>query len=199
MAQINGCGFAATFNLGEATSNGFDLSLEAAATSGVSMGATVSYVKATYDKTIGAGNTLIVSKGDWVGGNGIADGALPTPWTVSAHGRFGFPLFSSNGGYLWLEDVYHSHNSGPVASHQPGALSYDPALPTNPTTNVVNARLGVQIRTLDLSLFANNMFNSHPVLSEFHALSQNNGVLDNRLSAVTWRPLTVGVTLRLEF
>jgi iron complex outermembrane recepter protein len=192
-AQINGCGTAATFNLGKATSNGFDIVLDAALTKSLTFGTTVSYAKATYDKTIGAGTSTVVSKGDWVGGTGISAGAIPSPWTITAHGRYQFATYGGSDGYVWLEDVYRKANPGPVPEQNPNdTLSYDAALTQNPSTNVLNARLGVTIGKLDLSLFANNVMNSHPLLDRFHSLA-----VDDRLQATTLRPLTIGLTMTL--
>jgi outer membrane receptor protein involved in Fe transport len=193
LAQINGCGTAVTFNLGKATSNGFDIALDAALTKSFTFGTTVSYVKATYDETVGAGSSIVVSKGDWVGGTSIQAGVLPSPWTISAHGRYQFATYGGSNGYVWFQDVYHEANPGPVSTQNPkDTLSYDAALTQHPSTNVLNARLGVMIGKLDLSLFANNVLNSHPLLDRFHALA-----LDDRLQASTLRPLTLGLTMTL--
>jgi iron complex outermembrane receptor protein len=193
LAQINGCGTAVTFNLGKATSNGFDIALDAALTNSLTLGTTVSYVKATYDDTVGAGSSTVVSRGDWVGGTGIQAGVLPSPWTITARGRYQFATFGGSNGYVWLEDVYHKANPGPVSTQNPNdTLSYDALLTQNPSTNVLNARLGVMIGKLDLSLFANNVLNSHPLLGRFHALAS-----DDRLQATTLRPLTLGLTMTL--
>jgi len=78
--NINGCGSGETLNLGAATSNGFDLDVDANVTSQLSLGMTVSNVKATYNQTIGQGVNTVVTKGDWIGGasggnSGIAAGA----------------------------------------------------------------------------------------------------------------------------
>src|SRR6266478_1022663 len=193
LAQINGCGTAVTFNLGKATSDGFDIALDAAVTTSLTFGTPVSYVKATYDETVGAGSSTVVSKGDWVGGTGIQAGVLPSPWTIAAHGRYQFAAYGGNIGYVWLEDVYHKANPGPVSTQNPNdTLSYDAALTQNPSTNVLNARLGLTVNKLDISLFANKVLNSHPLLGRFHALA-----FDDRLQATTLRPLTIGVTMTL--
>jgi len=192
-AQINGCGTAVTFNLGKATSNGFDIALDAALTNSLTFGTTVSYVKATYSETVGAGSSTVVSKGDWVGGTGIQAGVLPSPWTLAAHGRYRFATYGASTAYVWLEDVYHKANPGPVSTQNPNdTLSYDAALTPDPSTNVLNARLGITVGGLDVSVFANNVLNSHPLLGRFHALA-----FDDRLQASTLRPRTVGLTLSL--
>ncbi len=54
---------------------------------------------------------------------------------------------------------------------------------------MVNLRAGLRLKSFDVSLFANNATNSHPQLSLEHT---NPG--DPRYQAVTFRPLTVGIT-----
>ena len=61
-AQITGCGFAAVFNLGSATSNGFDLSLRAAATDNLHLNLQIAYTDATYDGSRRSG-TQVTSTG----------------------------------------------------------------------------------------------------------------------------------------
>jgi hypothetical protein len=100
----------------------------------------------------------------------------------AAHGRYQFATYGGTTGYVWLQDVYHEANPGPVSTQNPrDTLSYDAALTQNPSTNVLNARLGVTIGKLDLSLFVNNLLNSHPLLDHFHALA-----FDDRLQATTY-------------
>lgn len=197
---VNGCGFGATFNLGKATSNGFDLAVDTKITERLALGVAAGYVKATYDRTLGAGTSIIVSKGDWVGGTGPADGTLITPWTLRANGKYTFNVFDGHSGYVWIEDVFHSANPGPVSTQNPAdTLNYNPLLTPNPSTNLLNARAGLVFGNLDVSLFANNVLNSHPELSLYHALSNNGKISDNRISAFTTRPLTVGFTATLKF
>jgi iron complex outermembrane recepter protein len=64
----------------------------------------------------------------------------------------------------------------------------------DPSTNVLNLRTGVRLEGLDLSLFIDNALNSHPQLSLQHT---NPG--DTRFQAVTFRPLTFGVTAVVRF
>ena len=189
-AQITGCGFAAVFNLGSATSNGFDLSLRAAATDNLHLNLQMAYTDATYDDSEGK----IVAAGDVIGGPAISTGSAVPPLTVTVSGEYTIPLGDKQG-YLWLEDAYHSKNNGPFSTHNPAnIIVYDPALVSDPSTNMLNMRAGVRFTHLDLSLFMNNALNSHPQLSLEHT---NPG--DPRFSAVTFRPLTVGVTASVKF
>ncbi len=189
-AQITNCGFAAVFNLGTAESNGFDLSLRAAATDHLRLGLQLAYTDAHYQTSEGG----IVSAGDVIGGPGISTGAAVPPWTVTANGEFTFRIFDTSA-YVWLEDAYHSANKGPFSTHEKANIVvYDPDLVPDPSTNVVNLRTGLRFKTVDVSVFADNLTNTHPQLSLQHT---NPG--DPRFQAVTLRPLTIGVTAAVHY
>jgi outer membrane receptor protein involved in Fe transport len=189
-AQISNCGFAAVFNLGTAESNGFDLSLRAAASDSLRLGFQVAYTDAKYKSTEGG----IVSAGDVIGGPGISTGTAVPPWTVTTSAEYTFRVFDTSA-YVWLEDAYHSANTGPFSTHEKANIVvYDPDLVPDPSTNVLNLRTGLRLPKMDLSLFADNVTDSHPQLSYQHT---NPG--DPRFQAVTLRPLTVGVTATFRY
>ena len=130
-----------------------------------------------------------MSAGDVIGGPAISTGAAVPPWTVTATGEYTFHLADKEA-YLWVEDAYHSANTGPFSTHNPANIVvYDPDLIGDPATNVVNLRAGVRFKAFDLSVYANNVTDAHPQLSLEHT---NPG--DPRYQAVTFRPLTVGVS-----
>ena len=176
--------------MGSATSNGFDLAVRAAATSNVHLGLQVAYTDAHYDSSQGK----IVSAGDAIGGPAISTGQAVPPWTVTADGEYTFNFFGKRA-YFWLEDAYHSANHGPFSTQNPAnIIVYDPQLVADPAWNMLNLRTGVRLKMVDLSLFVNNVLDTHPQLSLEHT---NPG--DPRFQAVTLRPLTFGLTAVLRF
>jgi outer membrane receptor protein involved in Fe transport len=184
-AQITGCGFAAVFNLGTADSNGFDLSLRAAMTDSLHAGLQLGFTDAHYNTSEGK----IVAAGDVIGGPGISTGQAVPPWTVTASMEYTFRLLNEPA-YVWAEDAYQSKNPGPFSTHNAANIVvYDPQLVGDPATNMFNMRAGLRLQTVDVSVFANNLFDSHPQLSLQHT---NPG--DPRFQAVTFRPRTIGVT-----
>lgn len=190
LVAISGCGFDTVFNLGSADSNGFDLSLRAAASDSLRLGLQIAYTDAHYNTSEGR----IVSAGDVIGGPSISTGQAVPPWTVTASGEYTFPLFGKDG-YFWLEDAYHSANNGPFSTHNPAnIIAYDPALVPDPSTNMVNLRAGLRLKSVDLSLFVNNVTDTHPQLSLEHT---NPG--DPRFQAMTLRPRTIGLTAVIRF
>ena len=67
--------------------------------------------------------------------------------------------------YVWAEDSYHSKNNGPFSTHNPAnIIVYDPDLVADPSTNLLNMRAGVRLQGLDVSVFVDNLLNSHPAV-----------------------------------
>ncbi len=189
-AQITGCGFAAVFNLGTAVSNGFDFSLRAQVSDGFKLGLQVAYTDAHYTSSEGK----IVKDGDAIGGPAISTGAAVPPWTVTGSVEYDFGLFDKMA-YVWLQDAYHSVNNGPFSTHEPeNAIVFDPDLVPDQSTNVVSLRTGLRLSNMDLSLFVDNLTNTHPQLSLEHT---NPG--DPRFQAVTLRPRTIGLTATFHY
>ena len=75
VAQISNCGFAAVFNLGSATSNGFDLSVRTAVFDELQLGLQVAYTDAHYNSSEGN----IVAAGDVIGGPSTSSGQAVPP------------------------------------------------------------------------------------------------------------------------
>ncbi len=187
------CGINATFNLGDVVSKGFDVSAEALLTRNLRAHLDVAYTDAYFKNTVivpTGGIGQIVAAGDRVAGASATSGPPVPPWSISLGGEYDFHLFDHSL-FLSLQDVFDSRNNGPFFAHDPAnAVLYDPSLPTDPSTNMLNLRLGWRLHSgWTLRLFADNVLNSHPQLSVNHALPG-----DPRLSASTFRPLTIGIS-----
>jgi iron complex outermembrane recepter protein len=178
LPACGGIGFNA--NLGAARSEGFDLQLQTHIVGGLRLGLAVGYTNAYYTQTLGVAPGVIVAAGETLG---------QTPWIVTAIPEYDFQI-GEYSVYLRAQDEYHSFNSGNWPGNNPNSISYDPAIPLPPATNVVDLRAGMIFRGLDISLFVNNVTNSHPTLLLFHALPG-----DPLFTASTFQPLTAGVTL----
>jgi len=59
---------------------------------------------------------------------------------------------------------------------------------------MVNLRLGMRLQSVDASIFVNNATDEHPVLSVGHSFYP-----DPRLTAVTWRPRTIGINATFRY
>jgi iron complex outermembrane recepter protein len=167
-------------NLGTAHSQGVNLALQTHIVGGLQLGLAVGYTNAYYTQTIGPPSGQIVTAGETLG---------QTPWVVTATPEYDFQV-GDYSVYLRAQDEYHSFNSGNWPGNNPNSISYDPAIPLPPETNLLDVRAGVVWGPFDLSLFVNNALNSHPTLLLFHALPG-----DPLFTASTFQPLTAGLTL----
>ena len=167
-------------NLGDAKSDGFDLSVKALITPAFTAGFTVGYTNAHYssDSEI-FGETLARA------GQAISDIA---PWNVTAELAYTTPLTEKIFGYGRIEDRYTSRNNKLVPAQDSTTVTYDPFITTNPSVNQLNGRIGVKFGDSDLALFATNLLNSHPVLNEQIFL------INITSGAFTIRPRTFGLT-----
>jgi iron complex outermembrane receptor protein len=183
---ITGCGFSMIFNLGTAKANGFDLAVQALVGDHVRLDANVGRTNARYTSTI----VGLVTSGEQI----AAPGAAVPPWTATVGSEFDFRI-GSHDSYAWVQEVYHSFNDGRFGAQTPeDAATYNPLLPVNPQTHMVNLRLGMRLKKIDASFFVNNVTDEAPVLSV-----GNSNRTDPRLIGVTWRPRTAGFNATFRY
>jgi iron complex outermembrane receptor protein len=184
--HVPACATHVAKNLGDAQSDGFDLSLKAVITSNWSAGVYIGYTDARYTSTTTLfGETLSRS------GQAISD---ISPWNLTTELHYQAPVKAGIVGYAHVEDRYNSRNDKLVPAEDSTTESYDPDVTTNPSVNQFNARIGLQFeRGLDLSLFGTNLADSHPVLNKYV------GLIDITSGAFTIPPRTVGVALQYHF
>jgi outer membrane receptor protein involved in Fe transport len=186
------CGVAYTANAGAAVSKGFDFALQGVITSQLLAELAVGYVDAYFTQSVldPFGNPL-VQKGDKVT-------ALPQvnpPWDVRAALNYETRIpGADNRLHLHGEYQYHSRNPGPFISSDPKSSNYAPLETADPPIHLVNARMGVTLNRLNLDLFVNNIFNSHPALGSFQLPATSNLVTYSTL-----RPRTLGLAVNYEF
>jgi iron complex outermembrane recepter protein len=181
MVALPACGYLGfTSNLGNAVSNGLNLAVQAHIVGGLRLGLAVGYTDAYYTQTIGVVPAVVVAKGETLGN---------TPWIVTAIPEYDFQI-GEYAVYMRAQDEYHSHNGANWPGNNPNSITYDPAIPLPPATNLLDVRAGVIFHGLDLSLFIDNALNSAPGLRLAHPLAG-----DPLFYNVTFRPLTAGVTL----
>jgi iron complex outermembrane recepter protein len=183
------CGYALTDNLGSATIKGFDLILGAIPLEGLSLNASVGFTHTALDNGLyQPGGVVVYSKG-----SAILDAG--PPWTEIVSAEYAAPAMAGAGGYI-RADYSHTSKYAATGRTDPTAFNFDPLLPTNTQTTLVNGRLGVRHGPLDVSLFCNNLFNSHPLMDLAHGGGGNPGYL---WTADTLRPRTVGVTAAYRY
>jgi iron complex outermembrane receptor protein len=184
-----GCGLNFVANLGKATSKGFDLQGEFLVTDHLTTGLALGYNRAAFDQSLLSPpdpvtgiRPVLVRAGDSLGVN---------PWTVAMNAQYNFTAWGHNG-YVRVDDQFASRQSSPTAAEDRGNQTYASGLIELPRTNLLAIRLGARLKNgVDLSLFAKNVFDSHPVLSR----NQTGSNLDLIYADRTFRPRTIGITM----
>lgn len=197
--QIAGCGFGAILNLGSAVTQGFDLDLQSRIGEHLRFDTAIGYTEGHFTKNAYVGNVLdrAVAKGDQI--SGLSAGPAIPPWTITAALEYDFVL-SDHDAYWRIEDTYHSKNDGPFSQQNPAnRVVYDPEVPDEPANNMLNMKIGVRIKGVDASLFADNLADAHPLMSTFHVGQRSPGDADHRYFANTFAPRTIGVRLTASF
>ncbi len=172
------CNVPITANFGDATSRGFDVTVNYAMTEATLLGLSVGYADAEYTSdTRGANDAIIRPRGE----------PLPiAPWTVTFSGEQQL-RFGGREGYVRADFQFRSKNNEPVRSDLPAV---DPTIPRPPSSRNLDLRIGTRLASgFDVSLFAANVLNDTP------AYSRNRDTQTTfNYRAVTVRPRTVGLT-----
>lgn len=178
------CASQLTTNLGAATSEGGQLQVDAVVAPGLQASLAMGYTKATVSKTI----SLPTGKFAAINGDQLNPYAVPV--TVSGTLQYSRDLAGDYRGYVHLDDEYHGKNTGPFAQDDPNSASYAQGFIPNPAYNQLNFHIGVTRGGWDVSAYALNLLNSHPIL--YNGAYESDVQPDG--AAYTIRPLTFGMT-----
>jgi iron complex outermembrane recepter protein len=189
LLEGSSCGVAYTANAGDGVVEGFDLALQALVTEGLRLDFDVGYVNAYYTDTVLSFGVPIVRSGDKM----YIPPQVNPPWDVNSAANYEIP-FAGGKIHLRGEYQYHSRNPGPFITQDRSPTNYAPLEVANPPTHLSNIRLGYAWRNTDITLFVENLFNSHPMLGAFELPPQS-----NLLTYSTFRPRTVGLSANYQF
>lgn len=185
LVPLSACGYEFFSNLGKATSMGFDTQVQASVTDHLVAGISVAYDNAYFRQTITpgitAGSANLVSSGDKL--------SPYAPWTVIANAEYHYNWFDRYRGYTRGEFEFHSHQTGTTVRLDPTTISYDPSYGLPPTYTMTKVRTGVAFDNWDISLFVNNLFDSHPALVTGHDVPTSPLFYQQ-----SFRPRTIGLT-----
>jgi outer membrane receptor protein involved in Fe transport len=185
------CGQAYAENAGRAVSKGFDLGVQGLVTDHLRVNLDIAYTDAYFTESVfNDSGQPIVLKGDAIGFMPF----MTSPWNANASANYEIPLPQGDKIHLRGEYQYHSRNPGPFISQVPTSPSYYPLEVPDPPTHLANAKVGYTRGKLDITLFVNNVFNSHPLLGSYQ-----DGPTSNLLTYGTFRPRTVGLSANYEF
>lgn len=179
--QIPVCTAGLTLNLGNATSDGFDLALNGRITDHLKTSLEVGYTSARTAETVTFSGVQYAAKGEQ-----ISD--YP-PWTSAIALEYDFETAREHNEYLRVENRYNSKNSGRFSFLNPvNTGAYNQTQGIDAAVETLIFRAGVIRGGFDLSLFVNNVTNAHPLLAVVTTEASS------AYGAETIRPRTVGLT-----
>jgi len=173
------CGFRFITNQGSATSKGFEIEGEWLATDQLDFNFSLGYTDSYYSNTSVSAGLVQAIKGDKLPGS---------PWTFSAGAQYTTPLWGYDS-FVRLDYEFNSRETGLSPDRDALTTLFDPGLVPEPETNVVTLRAGTTLDKVSVSVFVDNLLNSHPQLNLSH--QDSNTLL---YEATTLRPRTIGIT-----
>ena len=135
--------------------NGFDLGLQALLGDHVKLDAT------WVGRTPGTRRPFpgLVTAGEQISG---PRSAVP-PWTATVGAEFDFNSVNTTRTPGYRTSTTASKRRSVRPQTPADVATYNPMLPVNPQTRMVNLRLGMRLREVDASIFVNNATDEHPV------------------------------------
>lgn len=186
------CGFGYVANLGNATSKGFDLSIQYQLIDGLTLAVAAGYTDATLDEDIYAGADPITATRALIARKG--DATLLTPeWSGNVALNYQREFANGVRGYA-RADLQRS--SAFYRTTSEGTTSYDAALYRGPAYSFGTLRIGMIRDGLNVSVFVNNISNEQPVLFASYAQNPGSRMLQQQ---TTLRPRTIGISAAYDF
>ena len=206
------CQIQFTDNLGNAVSKGFDLQADFQVTDALSIESSFGYTDARYTTNTYLGNAPadpvaaaaagilpVVRAGDAVAGaNGIGTGYSIPPYSITLGLEYKFRTFEHEsfvrGDYEYIAGDKWQH-----PTQDPNTASYDQSSLATERQTFTSLRAGTKLGDWAVSLFVDNLFDSHPILNYNH---QTPSTADDGVTLLatpayryySYRPRTLGIT-----
>ncbi len=176
------CGEQFTANLGKVASRGGDIEVQMRPIEQLTLDLTAAYTDAKFTKTSCAGASTYSATAQVPGYppgqlGGCVGGAAPVlpivsqgdrlfgaPWSFTASAEYLLPEWVGTAPYVRFDLQHSTAQKGLISTVDTRNALADPTLPELPVVNNLNMRAGMRLKGFDLSLFANNLTNSQPVL-----------------------------------
>ena len=197
------CQIQFTENLGNAVSKGFDLQADFQVTDAFSIESTFGFTDARYTTStfIGPIHTglPVVAAGDAIAGpNGIGTGYSIPPYSITLGPEYKFKAFAHES-YVRADWEYEAGDKWLHASQDPNTSSYDPSSLPDERQSFVSMRAGTQIGGFGVSLFVDNLTDSHTLLNYNHQTNSYYGsgalMASPAYRYISYRPRTFGITV----
>jgi outer membrane receptor protein involved in Fe transport len=195
------CGLQFTANLGTAVAKGFDLQADADLGAGFTVEASAGYTSARFTKTsLGS----LAEAGDAISGEAAINYSPGTnpPWSIAVGPQYAFKVVQHEA-FVRLDWEYTSRNPWLAPVQDVNSSQYNPNSYTLPATSFTSMRAGVKLGSWQLSLFCDNLFDSHTVLNYAQVqldpfnpsyLANPNAPTSVQQNNFTYRPRTLGIT-----
>ncbi len=180
--SLPNCAYNFVDNLGNATSEGFDLAFSVLITEHLTVSGAYGYNDPSFDEDATSPGGAVI----FAGGSAIPNAGAPETFSLS--GEYTLPI----GAYQGYARVDYSWSAQwrRVAEQVSTDPFYDPRLKPTASYGLLNLRLGMQFGDWDVSLFAQNLTNEAPRLE--HTASTYYDPQD--WYDVALRPRTIGLT-----
>jgi iron complex outermembrane receptor protein len=192
------CGLAYTANLGHARSEGGDLQVLVRPIDPLTINFTAAYVDAKYTVTECATASVVCT-----GPNAPAapivtagDQLVGSPWSFTAAVDYVFsPVFNKKP-YFHADYTYSTAQNGLLPYQDPRNGVSDPTISGLPVSKSLALRSGLRWNGIDLSLYAQNVLDQHPVLFDARDFASPSVQLYFNRSV---QPRTVGLTATYRY
>jgi len=180
------CGYSFVDNLASATVKGFDFEFEVKPVQQLTLALSGGYTEMKLDDQLVAPNGgIVLAEGVPVAGSG-------PKWRIVSSADFQQPITVDLDLYA-RADVTYQGATPRTGTQVPGVINYDALLTPPIAYTLVNARIGLRRGKIDLSLFANNLFDNTDLLTESH------GRRRPMWTATVARPRQIGITASYRF
>jgi iron complex outermembrane receptor protein len=211
------CGEQFTANLGKAKSEGGDVEVLFKPIDVLTFDFTAAYTDARLTKTSCAGTLTYGGPDVGCTGPGIVaspiatngDALLGAPWSFTASSEYHFPEWQGRTPYFRLDFQHSTAQKSKLPGQDDNNGLFDTTIPGLPILNNLSARAGLRFNGVDLSAYADNLTNAHPLMFQSRDIApySNGPGSDPRTGPTTddlyfgrgVRPRTIGITATYRY
>jgi iron complex outermembrane receptor protein len=206
------CGEQFTANLGHVVSRGGDIDIQYKPLDSLFLQLTVAYTDAKFSKASCAGALQFDASNSKCTGPALAgldpellprpivsegDRLLGAPWSFTATAEQTFAAWSGYSPYMRLDFQYTTAQNKLLPGQDEANALTDTSLPGLPATRNLQLRAGVRFSGFDVSVFADNLLDQHPLLFKSRDIADDNTDLLYFGRGV--RPRSYGLTLTYRY
>jgi outer membrane receptor protein involved in Fe transport len=198
------CGEQFVANLGQVQSRGGDIDVQYRPVEPLTLGVTIAYTDARFTKSSCAG--VLQYQGtrcvDPSSGNNFApivsqgNRLLGAPWSFVGSAEYVFAEWKSRAPYVRADFQYQTAQTALLPGQDAANGLNDTTIPGLPVNKNLNLRGGMRWNGFDVSLFANNVTDTHPQLFLSRDIA---APFDQQYFARSVRPRTIGITATYRY